>query len=194
MRLTVFPVTRRLDGGPMPKWDDLSKWMKVQIAVMALNNWELLTFNLDIHPELESDWVRGRKDPRAMTRDRVRKALAKLGDPPREFFYVLEATEKTNKQPTKLHLHGAVLLYGEDTIARVRKALLHAGGHGVGNRMAMPRALAVKPFSKERAAYATYLFKFRKRPDPRIAERRLTMADPTTRAAREFWEMITEPW
>ena len=46
---------------------------------------------------------------------------------------------------------------------------------------------------KIRVAYVDYLFKFARKFDPRLDERRLVMSQPMTSAARDLWIDITRP-
>src|SRR4051812_7633794 len=50
--LTPFPIGLQENGLPMPQWEDLSQWMKVMMATMACHQWDLLTFNPHVHPDL----------------------------------------------------------------------------------------------------------------------------------------------
>ncbi|MCH7629986.1 MAG: hypothetical protein IH997_14955 [Proteobacteria bacterium] len=54
--LTSFPVTRQENGQTMPRWEDLSQWLKVQVVPMVYIQ-EFLTFNVRIHPDLEARWA-----------------------------------------------------------------------------------------------------------------------------------------
>ncbi len=40
----------------MPRWEDLSQWLKVQVVPMVYIQ-EFLTFNVRIHPDLEARWA-----------------------------------------------------------------------------------------------------------------------------------------
>lgn len=73
--LARFPQPKQLNGRPMPAWDDLSAWMKVQMVTAALNQWAFITFNIVIHPDLERRWLGDDEDVRATMRDRVRREL-----------------------------------------------------------------------------------------------------------------------
>ncbi len=189
--LTVFPVTKQPNGRPMPQWKDLSAWMKVQVAALAMHNWDFLTFNVQLHPDLEARLVGERQDPRTYIRDRLRKELKKAYHPRAEWYFVIEGVSTRTKAPTFLHLHGGIALYEGTTQEVVKNAVLAATGHNRQGATKVPRALHAKPFRTEQAAYATYLFKYARRHDDRLPERRLTMSSEMTGAARSFWEMIT---
>lgn len=190
-RITPFPMKSQLNGKPLPAWKDLSAWMKVQLLAAALNQWEFQTFNIIVHPKLESAWVSEGKDPRAKMRDRVRDELDKAFGTGREFFFVLEGWSKLRKAPTKLHIHGGAAIYDPGDAAKIENAVSRAAGHGLKGYAKVNRAINTKPFTRERAGYATYLFKYAKRLDDRMADRRLTMSRSSTGAAKELWDTVS---
>ena len=106
--LAPFPKPNQTNGRPMPEWDDLSAWMKVQMLAAALNQWELLTFNINVHPDLEAQWLRDGRDPRTMLRDRLRRELDRLVRPRLEHFFVIEGWSNRTKSQTHVHMHGGV--------------------------------------------------------------------------------------
>ncbi|HVL79311.1 MAG TPA: hypothetical protein VM346_08500, partial [Sphingomicrobium sp.] len=87
----------------MPKWDDLSQWMKVMMATMVGHQWDLLTFNIHLHPELERGLVAA-QSVRPKLAERVRKHLGRAVGPGREFFFVIESYSKETLAPTILHI------------------------------------------------------------------------------------------
>lgn len=111
--LTPFPVGQQLNGGAMPQWHDLSPWLKMQLAVMLLDQWQFQTFNIHIHRDLEEDWVKEERNVRATMRDRLRRELDKIVRPGLEHFFVIEGWSKKDKKPTLLHIHGGAAIYPE---------------------------------------------------------------------------------
>lgn len=190
-RLTPFPIHRQANGQPMPHWDDLSGWMKVQLAMMAMNNWKVQTFNIHIHPNLEQTWIAAGKDPRVMMRDRIRKEFDKQVRPQLDWFFVIEGWSKKSQSETVLHVHGAAANFEAGDEQKIMAAVARAAGHGLKGYPAMPRAVHGRLFQRERAGYATYLLKAARRHDDRLSRRRLTMSRSMVGGAREFWEMIT---
>lgn len=174
----------------MPAWEDLSAWMKVQMLAAALNQWEFWTFNINVHPELEAEWLQKGLDPRVMLRDRLRRELDRLVRPRLEHFFVIEGWSNRTGAETHLHMHGGAAIYepGEEDL--IEQAAARAGGHHMG-RPSVGRAIHKKEFTRERAGYATYLFKNAKRADDRLPSRRLTMSRSAVGAARELWDTIT---
>lgn len=191
LKLTQFPIRHQANGRPMPHWDDLSAWMKVQLAIMAMNNWRVHTFNIHIHPDLERAWVAAGKDPRVMMRDRIRREFDKHVHPRLDWFFIIEGWSKRTKSETLLHVHGAAASFEPGDDKKIMDAASRAAGHGLRGFSNVPRAKHGRPFTHERAGYADYLFKASRRGDDRLGQRRLTMSRSMVGGAREFWEMIT---
>jgi hypothetical protein len=166
--------------------------MKVMVATMLGHQWDLLTFNIHLHPQLEAEL----DDPdmvRARLAERVRKHLRRAIGPGREWFFVIEGTSTRGNVPTFLHLHGAIAAYDRSEVPGIEDALARAAGHDVGGRGRKPRAVHTAWFETIRVAYVDYLFKFAKQFDPRLDDRRLVMSQPMTAAARDLWIDITRP-
>ena len=176
----------------MPQWEDLSQWMKVNVAVIVGFEWELLTFNINLHPDLESDLTQQGKLRQTLS-ERVRKHLGRSVGPSREYYFILEGHEKLAGAATHLHLHGAIALRTGDNVKALMNALAKAAGHDIAKRSRIPRAVHSQSFQVIQAAYANYLFKFARRPDPRLDERRLVMSRGMTQAAKMFWNDIARP-
>ncbi len=191
LTLTRFPIRNQANGRPMPHWDDLSGWMKVQLAIMAMNNWAVQTFNIHIHSDLEAAWIAAGKDPRVMMRDRMRKEFDRLVRPRLDWFFIIEGWSQKTNAPTILHVHGAAVSFEPGDDRKIMDAAARAAGHGLKGYAPMPRAVHGRQFTRERAAYANYLFKAARRRDDRLGSRRLTMSRSMVGGAREFWEMIT---
>lgn len=187
--MTRFPVTTQVDGKRMPRWEDLSRWMKVQMAVMVMHEWSFQTFNIHIHPDLEARWVRAGQDPRVMMRDRARRELDKHVRPNLDWFFVIEGWSPRRGQ-TVLHLHGGAASYEAGDDRKIMHAVARAAGHGLKGYRDAPRAVHGRRFERHTAGYVDYLFKATRRPDPRLTERRLTMSREMTGGARAFWELV----
>jgi hypothetical protein len=188
--LTQFPVRKQPNGRPMPGWNDLSPWLKMQLAVMLLDEWQFQTFNIDIHHDLEREWVKEGRDVRVAMRDRLRRELDKRVRPGLEHFFVIEGWSKRAKAQTKLHIHGAAAIYPDDP-ADPRKIMIAAGraaGHGLQGYSRQRRAVHGRMFTRRGPAYINYLFKSVRRKDDRLNHRRVTMSRSVVRATRDFWE------
>lgn len=190
-KLSVFPKTKQPNGAPMPHWDDLSKWLKVQQATWVFANWKFLTFNVHLHPELENKWVAEGRDVRKLVMGELRRELTRLVRPKPEFFFVIEGWSVRDKGPTRLHVHGGVAVLDPAEEPMIKVAIERACGHGVAGRRRTHRAVHFKPFKVERAAYMNYLFKAERKADPRLGDRRLAMSQSAVGAARDFWHMLT---
>lgn len=188
--LSPFPMGNQDNGKPMPQWKDLSQWLKVTMATIVCNEWDLLTFNINLHPDLEAELVlAGSIRPRLA--ERVRKHVSRALGAGREYFFVIEAHSARSAAPTRLHVHGAIALRDVAEAATIKDVLAKAFGHDVHGRQRMRRAVHTEMFYKMQAAYPNYLFKFRTRRDPRLDERRLVMSRAMTQAASMFWADIS---
>ncbi len=189
--LAPFPVRNQANGRPMPQWEDLSAWMKVQLAVMLLHEWQFQTFDIHLHPELERQWLAQDLDPRKMMRDRLRRELDKRLGTGREFFFVVEGWSKKTRTSTIVHIHGGAAIYEELDDEKIEDAAARACGHGIKGYSRQPRAVHTQPFTREGPEYINYLFKAVRSRDSRLAERRLTMSRSIVNATRDFWNTIT---
>lgn len=161
------------------------------MATMVCHQWDLLTFTIHLHSDLERELVAA-QTMRPGLAERVRKHLARAIGPRREFFFVIESYSKHTLAPTFLHIHGAAALYARHESDCIKAALGRAAGH-VRGASKQPRAIHSDLFTILRAGYGDYLFKFAKQFDPRLDERRLVMSQAMTRAARDLWMDITRP-
>ena len=110
MNVSPFPMDLQVNSRPMPQWKDLSQWMKVTMATIVCHEWKLLTFNVNLHPDLETDLI-ATGEVRRKLGERVRKHLAKAVGGGREYFFVIEGHSKASRTPTRLHMHGAIALH-----------------------------------------------------------------------------------
>tara|TARA_Y100000296_G_C5136544_1_gene238515 strand:+ start:136 stop:921 length:786 start_codon:yes stop_codon:yes gene_type:complete len=189
LKTSPFPMVTQANGRPMPQWKDLSQWMKVTMATIVSHEWDLLTFNINLHPDLEADLVSAGM-VRAALSERVRKQLSRTIGAGREYFFVVEGHSMATGQQTHLHIHGAIAVRDGDSVMDIRAALAKAAGHDLHGRSRMRRAVHTKWFNLFRVAYPDYLFKFRTRRDPRLDERRLVMSRSMTQAASMFWSDV----
>lgn len=189
--LTPFLIGIQENEKPMPHWEDLSQLMKVMMATMVGHQWDLLTLNIHLHPDLEQELV-STDTVRPKLAERVRKHLGRAVGRGREFFFVIEVLSTATLAPTFLHIHDAVALYQAGEADRVEAAVAAAAGH-VRGATRQRRAVHSELFTKLQPAYGDYLFKFAKRFDPRLDDRRLVMWNSMTMAARDLWIDITRP-
>jgi hypothetical protein len=188
--LTRFPIANQDDGRPMPKWADLSLWMKVQLSVMVMHEWSFQTFNIHIHRDLQARWAALDRDPRVMMRDRVRRELDRHVRPNLDWFFVIEGWSPRHGE-TILHIHGGAASYEPGDDEKIMSAVSRAAGHGLRGYARAARAIHGRPFTRHTANYVDYLFKATRRQDDRLSEKRVTMSRTMTGGARAFWELVT---
>lgn len=190
--LSPFPMGKQDNGKPMPQWEDLSQWMKVNMGTIVCFEWDLLTFNINLHPELEAKLVE-RGNVRLELMERVRSHVRRSLGENREYFFVIEGHQKRTAARTHLHMHGAIASYDEEEREALKVALGKAAGQGLRESKPVPRSIHSRWFTVVQAAYSNYLFKFARRDDPRLDHRRLVMSQPMTQAATMFWNDIARP-
>jgi hypothetical protein len=188
--LAPFPKREQENGRAMPHWDDLTLWLKVQLAIMLMDEWTFQTFSIHIHPDMEAKWTTERRDVRAQVRDRLRKELATIR-PGLEHFFVVEGWSKLTKAPTRLHIHGGALIDPGEDGERIIDAAMRAAGQGQRGRPTTLRARHGAVFTKAGPRYANYLLKSVRKKDDRLTEKRFTMSRSIVDATRDFWHEIT---
>lgn len=192
--LTIFPVThQRENGRPMPSWKDLTPWLKTQLLVMALHEWGLQTFTINVARDLEAEWMAKGLDPRKELRERMRKHMGRAMAGKSEHFFVVEGWSKKTKAPTRLHLHGGAFIREPGDSEKIIIAAAKAGGQMLYDRKHEPRSVHEKIYWRDGPRYVNYLFKSVRKPDARLERQRLVMTREATGAGREFWELLTEP-
>ena len=162
------------------------------VATMLGHQWDLLTFNIHLHHELEARLVASGQ-LRAKLAERVRKHITKAVGR-REFLLRYRGCAEGDRQPGHsapawccLRLRGPARREGFNKRWRGRLGTTsvddsrHRG------------AVHTRWFEVIRVAYVDYLFKFAKKIDPRLDDKRLVMSQPMTAAARDLWIDITRP-
>jgi hypothetical protein len=110
-RGTGFPIEKgRNQKIPnIPSWRNLSPWMKVQLATLALAEHGYMQFKLHIHDDLMAEITRDGLDPKTVLRDRMCRHLKRrLGHVP-WFFFIMEEYAKDGTK-TRPHGHGSILV------------------------------------------------------------------------------------
>ncbi|NBW74695.1 MAG: hypothetical protein EBR34_02735 [Sphingomonadaceae bacterium] len=177
----------------MPAWNDLSTWLKTQLLVMALDQWQLQTFTVHLHGGLVAKSTIEGRDLRSVVRDRIRKKLSKALGRKAEFFFVVEGWSKRTKTKTQLHIHGGAFMLEAQEGPIILSAVGKACGQGLRGSKPEARSIHGKVYWRDGETYVNYIFKSVKRPDDRLERRRNHMSREAVGAAREFWLLLTAP-
>lgn len=191
--ISRFPVTKQENGRPMPKWEDLSAWLKSQVLVMCLHEWGLQTFTIHLHSDLEAKWLAAGKNPRVEIRNRLKREMDKAIGPRGEYFFIVEGWSKKDKKEVKLHIHGGGFIREDGDGPKIVEAASRACGQGVRGKPREARSVHEKVYWKEGQRYVDYIFKSVRRKDQRLGRRRLHMSREAVGAGREMWKLMTEP-
>lgn len=184
----LFPVWRDSSGRVLPRWPDLSDWMKVRMGIVAMSSFECLTFHVNLHPDFEAELVSAGRDPCKEFRDRLRVELRRAGQDQREHLFVMESYAKDRKTQVRLHIHGAAFV---ETLAQgevLKRAAYRAAGQGVGDRDTRIRAYSAKSYWGGGLRFTDYIFKVIDLPDARLPGRRMSMTRSMTQGAQDFYE------
>jgi hypothetical protein len=103
-----FPL-RNSDNTKIPAWRDLTPWMKVQIATLALAERGYMQFTVHLHDDLVSELETAGRDRRVYLRDSISRHLKRRFDMPPWFFFVMEDLD-SDGAPTRIHAHGSIEL------------------------------------------------------------------------------------
>jgi hypothetical protein len=106
-RMEVFPLIK-VAGVRVPKWRDISPWLKAQIACMVLHEVEYRQFRIHIDQNLIDSWEADGKDIKTEFRNRLARHLKRKFDGITPMLYFVLEAHDTDGQPTRPHVHGAV--------------------------------------------------------------------------------------
>lgn len=175
----------------MPRWEDLTDWLKAQLVVMSLHEWGLQTFTIHLHPSLEEQWTASGADPRIEIRNRMRREFQRLLGPKREYFFVIEGWSKLSKSEVRLHIHGGAFIQNPGEEAPILEAAARSCGQGVRGKPIQSRAVHEKVYHREGDRYINYLFKSVRRKDARLSRKRIHLSREAVGAGREMWKLVT---
>lgn len=177
----------------MPRWKEISVWMKVHLFVMWCEEFpdNFHTFNVKVHPDLESRWTKKGCDIGKLIRDRIRKEIDKVGGKGRPFVFVLEGLGKEHRHPVPLHIHGGAIILDPEEAHRINEAVGRAAGQGLKSYKRTAKAVHGASYTRPGTKWANYIQKFVQAKDERSLGRRVYMSQPAIRAAKELWEIAT---
>jgi hypothetical protein len=180
----------------LPRWEDLSQWAKVQVALLGMGELGAITFTGNLHPDLETQWVGEGRDILAEVRDRLRRQLKSITGKRIECCFVMEGHTKGIKKETFLHIHGFICLAQLDDLGftkceEILKLALKRTIGEISSRPSMNRAKHTKEYYGYERTYGAYLFKRIPTPDPRLRDMRLVMSGEMTKGARMLWNMMS---
>lgn len=101
-----FPL-QGIHGRRLPRWRDLTPWMKVQLATLALSETGYMQFKLHVHDDLRAELEAGGVDLREWLRDSLTRNLKRRFSEAPWFFFVMEGHTKSG-EPTRPHAHGSI--------------------------------------------------------------------------------------
>lgn len=191
-----FPILFQSNGQRMPRWDELTSWMKVQLCVLAFSEWKrsLLTFTVHLHTKKVDKWLAKKQDVKTVFRDRLRRELDREVGNGREFLFAVEGLSKRGRTRTFLHAHGGVMMMDASEQETIQRSIGRAAAQGIKGYPKEPRAVSFKPFWGGDERWGNYILKFVNIKDERLAERRLAMSQSAIAAGREFWNLISGRW
>lgn len=118
-RGNAFPL-RTNAGRKLPKWRDLSPWMKLQMATLAMAEGRYLQFTVRIHDDLSDSLVAEGKDLKIYLRDRISRLLRnEFRDARPSFFFVMEDRNAEGCE-VRPHAHGSITIPAVD-VSRAQK-------------------------------------------------------------------------
>jgi len=102
-----FPLTD-FHNHRIPRWRNLSPWMKTQLAALCLGERRLVQIRLHLHEELRG--TLGDESLKEYIRDRLMRCLRARFDPVPWFYIVIEDRDSTGRTTVRPHVHGAIAI------------------------------------------------------------------------------------
>ena len=184
-----------LDPSHLPKWDDLTEFMKMFIGYdIGMEFGRSYSFTARITPILLNRWKTKGADLMENVEQRLRRDLGKLGMRGLAFCYAVETRTRSGRSATQPHLHGYCICDNPVDSTRFKVALERALYLGV-SRVGKRSTVQVKPsfdFMDEfigRAHWLEYRTKNIDRWNVLLGKRRIFMSRPLLGMVREAWEI-----
>ena len=191
-----FQTVRR----ELPKWRELSEYMKFQIAAVSTLGAEGHSFTARLNPDLESLWEVNGYDFYELIKRNIAKQFRESGINEVGIAYVVEGKTKKGTR-SAIHLHGFFFLdHAPQALSSIESALevaLKVGLIRVGPRQG--RDIKIERmydtgllYGRSPGRWAAYSVKNAAKPDNRLPNRRIYMNRRTVQTAKVMWGLITE--
>jgi hypothetical protein len=184
----------------LPKWRNLSEYMKFQIGAVCTMGAEGYSFTARLNPKLESIWEAAGYDFYERIKRQMAAQFREAGITDLALAYVIEGKTKKGTR-TNTHLHGFFFFdKGQTAPSKVKSAIeaaLHCGLNRIGKR----RGRDVKVeliydtglrYGKSPGRWGAYSTKHASKPDDRLPKRRIYMSTTMSQIAKVMWGVITE--
>lgn len=119
-RGTPYPLKQR-NGRPVPRWRQLSSWMKFQIASLCLLEREHVTFRAHLHEEIQTRFDKDGSDSLInYFRDRISRCSRSAFGSVAFFWFVIEDRSASGLSETRPHVHGEIQILPHSDLPRSR--------------------------------------------------------------------------
>jgi hypothetical protein len=191
-------VLTELDPKRLPKWEDLTEFMKLFIGFdVGMEFMGGYSFTSLIAPELLDRWKTSRSGLVDNIEQNVRRNLDRQGIKDIPLCYVVETRSRSGKSYTEPHLHGYCLCETPLDATRLKVALEKGLNLGVTKRGTRDTVEVERSYdSKEefigRAVWVKYFTKNAGRWHSLLGRRRVYMSRSLTRLVRDAWGIRRE--
>lgn len=182
----------------LPDWDELTEYMKHQVAFMAASSLGGYAFTSHIHPVHLDHWI-ARGVVKDRTVERLKEELRKAGMEDLPVAFMFEGRTRSGKSKTNIHVHGTTIPDTPLDMTRFKVAAENAWHKARGERQltsaAWHQSLAYDLDTGDGRGWGrwlSYTSKNIQRYDSRIKGSRVYMSRSMTQVAREFWLMLQE--
>ena len=184
----------------LPKWRELSEYMKFQTAAVCALGAEGHSFTARLNPQLENSWEVEGYDFYELIKRKIATQFRESGINEVGIAYVVEGKTKKGTR-SAIHLHGFFFFdCAAQTLWSVESALetaLQVGLCRVGPRRG--RDIDIERmydtgllYGRSPGTWAAYSVKNAAKPDNRLPNRRIYMNRRTVQTAKVMWGLITD--
>lgn len=193
-------ITYQTTQRELPKWRELSEYMKLQIAAVCALGAEGYSFTARLNPKLENSWEAHGHDFYELIKRNITKQFREFGINEVGIAYVVEGKTKKGTR-SAIHLHGFFFLdqalHGLSSVQSALEAALKIGLSRVGPRRS--RDINIERmydtgllYGRSPGAWAAYSVKNAAKPDIRLPNRRIYMNRRIVQTAKVMWGLITD--